>query len=162
MKRLGDNRVETANAEQVVVSCVSLQRRLLRNWRLRRLSRDAPRAGVLTVCADTWNYSLHGAGVRFESSKGVCIDAHRAETEPASAIDAWSLLQYLESLCLESVEFAGLIYDASAEESLEQCLAEMEASYLLKRLSPESRFYLPTKKLWVRVRVAERAVEHAT
>jgi hypothetical protein len=56
-----------------------------------------PKAGTITALESEWAFRRHGAGVKFVSSDGVIIDAHRSVTV-LGGIDAWRLARYLSSI----------------------------------------------------------------
>ena len=81
-----------------------LQKKLLSNFLM--LYPDAvtsflltvPRRGELDVEGNIWKFLKHGAGCRFESTtRGDVVDAHKLYKDIPSPIDAWRVLQYVES-----------------------------------------------------------------
>jgi hypothetical protein len=56
-----------------------------------------PKEGVLAILGKEWTFRRHGAGIKFTSSDGVIVDAHRAVTV-VNGIDAWRLARYLSSI----------------------------------------------------------------
>jgi hypothetical protein len=66
---------------------------------------NLPRQGQVDIDGATWTFQRHGAGLRFTSAlDGRVVDMH--ENLPRSdVIDAWRLLQYLESQGVGDLEF---------------------------------------------------------
>jgi hypothetical protein len=56
-----------------------------------------PKEGVIAILGKEWAFRRHGAGIKFTSSDGVVVDAHRAVTV-VNGIDAWRLARYLSSI----------------------------------------------------------------
>lgn len=79
---------------------------------------DAPRSGEVVIDGDSWSFRKHGAGLSFRRADGVTINAHRHLSVP-EGIDAWRLLEYLESSDVDSD-------DSLSEHSLREELAWLE------------------------------------
>lgn len=58
---------------------------------------DFPRHGQIKTSEGVWAFFLHGCGLTFVDIEGVVIDAHDMIFD-YSVIDAWRLLQFLESV----------------------------------------------------------------
>jgi len=67
---------------------------------------DLPREGQIDVCGVSWTFQRHGAGLKFTSAlDGRVIDMHQ-NLPRSDVIDAWRLLQYLESQGGGELEFS--------------------------------------------------------
>lgn len=59
---------------------------------------NSPKRGELRVRSTRWVFLKHGLGLRFtDLDQGLVIDAHKLYPGIRSPIDAWRLVQYLES-----------------------------------------------------------------
>jgi hypothetical protein len=67
---------------------------------------DLPREGHIDINGVSWRFQRHGAGLRFTSAvDGHVVDMHQ-NLPRSNVIDAWRLLQYLESQGDGELEFA--------------------------------------------------------
>ena len=67
---------------------------------------NLPREGRIDISGGSWTFQRHGAGLRFTSAAdGRVVDMHR-DLPRSDVIDAWRLLQYLESQGDGELEFA--------------------------------------------------------
>lgn len=67
---------------------------------------NLPLEGRVDVNGATWSFQRHGAGLRFTSvADGRVVDMHQSLPK-SNVIDAWRLLQYLESQGSGELEFA--------------------------------------------------------
>lgn len=67
---------------------------------------DLPRKGHIDIKGFSWTFQRHGAGLRFMSAvDGRVVDMHQ-NLPRSDVIDAWRLLQYLESQSRGELEFA--------------------------------------------------------
>jgi hypothetical protein len=69
---------------------------------------NLPCHGQIDIDGTTWTFQRHGAGLRFTSaSDGRVVDMHQSLPR-SDVIDAWRLLQYLESQGVGELEFAAV------------------------------------------------------
>lgn len=67
---------------------------------------NLPREGRIDISGGSWTFQRHGAGLRFTSDVGGhVVDMHQ-NLPRSDVIDAWRLLQYLESQGGGELEFA--------------------------------------------------------
>lgn len=140
------------DAVPVVLEFCDLQRRLVERFLedvhsndLERFS-DIQRTGTLRVGAQQWSYTRHGAGVSFEMP-GTTVDAHVGLALFPDAVDGWRLLQYIESIGVATLTFAGELIAADDEKSLERLLERMEQAGILEavHLEPSMRLFCPSR-----------------
>jgi hypothetical protein len=74
---------------------------------------DFPRYGDIKTPSGNWKFQLHGSGLNFVGPRGTIIDVHDMVSN-FEIIDAWRILQFLESM------------DVIEEDELE--ISEVEAA----------------------------------
>jgi len=94
---------------------------------------DFPSTGQLKIANDMWVFHKHGVGLRFESSRGTIVDIHSRISEP-DILDAWRLLQFLES---KKIVEEGQIGERDLDELLETLVVEN----ILESASEKKREY---------------------
>jgi hypothetical protein len=93
---------------------------------------EVPMSGFLNDNGAIWQFKRHGLGVRFvcQSSNKV-IDAHVIRLDYPRSFDAWSIVQYIESLGGEDIS------RKSVEKELRELCGEGKIY-----LNNESNYYL--------------------
>lgn len=82
---------------------------------------SVPRQGEIQVSNDSFAFTRHGSGVRFTSLvSGHIIDAHKIYLGMHDAVDSWRILQFLESLGVDSIT------EQAVEESLQHYVKKGE------------------------------------
>lgn len=93
---------------------------------------DAPKHGAVTVLNDYWEFTRHGAGLRFHAvSSGIVIDVTNGVFTSSEFFDAWRLCEYLESISVDSLTFEDKRFDADASREIGHLLQLMTARKLL-------------------------------
>lgn len=142
--------VDSDDAVRVVVDFCALQRKLVQRFRetvrptdFERFS-GIPRTGHINFEQQTWTYRCHGAGVLFQGPHAV-VDAHIGLKDFPSAIDAWRLLLFLESVGISSLLFEQRSIPADDERALNSLLEQLVAAGVLRNvpLQPPTRIYQP-------------------
>jgi hypothetical protein len=108
---------------------------------------DVERIGTLQLGTQTWRYTRHGAGVMFESPDAV-VDAHKGLAAWPRGVDAWRLLQYLESRGITEFSFDGEHTVIDYEEAgLERILRKMVQHGILQEvpLTPRRGLFVPLR-----------------
>lgn len=105
---------------------------------------DVPRLGAVTTFSENWDYSKHGVGVMFvgRESRRV-VDAHRFLERWPSAVDAWRLSQYAESVGVREIRHRGVVYPTRDEHRLDECLAVLRQDHAL-RAEEGGRIWVPS------------------
>lgn len=128
------------DATQLVLEFAALQRQLIDalvcslriepNW---TVLADIPRSGVVTAFSEEWDYRRHGVGVMFagRDSRRV-VDAHKFPERWSSAVDAWRLSQYAESVGVRELRHRGVVYPTTDEHQLDVCLAVLGQDHVLQ------------------------------
>lgn len=73
---------------------------------------DAPKRGQVRLLGEHWVFQRHGAGLRFSNAQGIVVDVH-SHVQDRDCVDAWRILQFLESACAEKYEYREDDIDAS-------------------------------------------------
>jgi hypothetical protein len=95
----------------------------------------APR-GEVDVDGAIWRFQRHGPGLRFTSdAEGLVVDMHD-NLPRTDVVDAWRLLQYLESQGVAELEFA----------AVEQALSAAAERSVIKR-GDDRNYEFPTDRL---------------
>jgi hypothetical protein len=95
---------------------------------------DCPKSGKVAVDGEPWTFRKHGSGLVFTNAAHVVVDMHTALPDVA-VIDAWRLLQYLESTA------TGLEMPVT-EASLTSKLEELAKSGMLRKLPGMARYVM--------------------
>jgi hypothetical protein len=105
--------------------------------------RDVPNDS-LVVDGAVWTYNRHGAGIIFQSNRGV-VDAHVGAGEHPDAVDAWRLEQYCESRGVTVLEHRGDRFAADDQGALDDLLKKLVAEGALRVVEQEHRgpLYIP-------------------
>lgn len=103
---------------------------------------DLPKHGTLPVEDDLWEFQRHGTGVCFSrvSSEEV-VDAHAEPVAYPAGIDAWRLVQNLESKGIEVLKHGPAEFDATKEKSLEEMLQCLCSEGVLVVADQKRRIY---------------------
>lgn len=103
---------------------------------------DLPAQGTLPVGDDFWEFQRHGSGVCFtQPSTGQTVDAHADPVAQTKGIDAWRLVQYLESKGIEELVEDGVDFDATSERSLQEMLEKLHRKGSLVLANQQRRIY---------------------
>jgi len=121
-----------------------LQGRLVREFLARYKPKDLERFrdvpnGTIVEGGAQWMHKRHGAGILFININGVRVNAHVAMIEFPEGIDGGRLFEYIESLGMPSVVFAGREYSTTKPE-IDILVQEMTQGGLLRRVSSSGRF----------------------
>lgn len=104
--------------------------------------RSTPHSGTIEHRGMRWEYTRHGAGVRFNSDQGV-LDAHiEIATEP-TAVDGWRLWQFCESRGIEALTFDGKRFDATDDRALHELLRHLSAAGHITRAPTDCELFTP-------------------
>jgi hypothetical protein len=102
-----------------------------------------PWLGSLAHNDSFWEFQKHGAGVSFsKTSTGTVIDAHIEMFDAPDAFDAWRLVQYFESSCVESVGYQNELFDVTNERKVEDLLDRLHRDGKLSTLNRGNLYHL--------------------
>lgn len=89
---------------------------------------SAPKTGSLELNGKRWTFKRHGSGFRFISDdSGHVIDAHRNVVSCPAGIDAWRLLQFLETIDPADFDIAGEAGGLEDESKIDELLSSLAA-----------------------------------
>jgi hypothetical protein len=140
--------MKAISADPMLRDYVSLQKRLCEALFGRypiedvMLLTDLPKWGSLHVGDELWEFKRHGTGVCFiRVPTNEVVDAHTGPVAHPDWVDAWRLVQYLESKGIETVNYGAKNFDATKEESLDEMLQRLCNDGVLVVADPKRRIY---------------------
>lgn len=103
---------------------------------------DLPKRGQLPLGDELWEFERHGSGVCFThvSTKAIA-DAHTSPVACPAGIDAWRLIQYLESKGIKKLTHGSTEFAVTSEKLLERMLEQLSREGLLDVADPKRRMY---------------------
>ncbi|WP_437528769.1 hypothetical protein WME79_46450 [Sorangium sp. So ce726] len=134
----------TGDAVQLLSRFASLQGRLVRKFlelyepKDRERFRDVPN-GTLSIEGATWTHRRHGAGVAFTGINNVRVNAHVGMNEYPEGIDGGRFFEYLESIGISVVDFAGIEYNVTMCD-MDKMVDELWRRGILRAVTTEGRF----------------------
>lgn len=139
--------MKTDDAIEVVRAYSRMQAALVRVWADAVLSdrttfRSTPQRGVIEHAGKRWEFTRHGAGVRFISSDAV-VDPHVEITTEPTAVDGWRLWQFCDSRGIEALTFESERFDATDHCALEALLRRLNAAGHVRRAETEHELFTP-------------------
>jgi hypothetical protein len=103
---------------------------------------DLPKRGSLPLGDELWEFERHGTGVCFTRvPTNEIVDVHADPVAHPGGIDAWRLVQYLESKGIETVNYGATKFDATKEKSLDEMLQRLCSGGVLVVADPKRRIY---------------------
>lgn len=97
---------------------------------------DAPKSGAVVLSDEYWEFQKHGSGICFKSAnRNTVVDVTKGVFTYPSFFDAWRLVEYFESVCVDTLSYKDTPYDASEPRDLERLLKCMEEDGVLKKHS---------------------------
>lgn len=103
---------------------------------------DAPRFGSVTTSDACWEFTRHGRGFRFEEiPSGSVVDILVYKPSEPEFFDALRLAEYVESIGVSELLFAGVAVDATSERAIERQFAAMLQSGLLVQHPHDKHLY---------------------
>ena len=108
---------------------------------------DAPRFGSVTTSDVYWEFARHGRGFRFKGVPGgPVVDILVYMPNEPEFFDALRLVEYVESIGVTELHFAGIAVDATSERAIERQFIAMLQSGRLVRHPYSEHLYRFAKK----------------
>lgn len=130
--------IKTITIKDFISQFITLQNQLINKFRegfpeIKDLEYllDCPRNGYIETLGEKWYVQRHGAGICFKGEQsGKVIDVHKGIFSYENHVNSWGLLQYLESIGIDKINYQNQVLDVSdlsefiVNEFLKQPLVE--------------------------------------
>jgi hypothetical protein len=103
---------------------------------------DLPKRGQLPLGDELWEFERHGSGVRFTHvlTKAI-VDAHTSPVAYPAGVDAWRLIEHLESKGIETLTHGSTEFAVTSKRPLERMIEQLSREGLLEVADAKRRIY---------------------